>query len=78
MNDPDYTVELDCRGLKCPLPILKTRKFIETLNSGDILKMVATDPGSINDTTAWCRRTGNALVKHTEDNQVFIYYIRKK
>ena len=71
-------MELDCRGLNCPLPILKTKKAIDNLNSGDILKMIATDPGSINDMNAWTRRTGNELVSHEQTGNDYIFFIRKK
>ena len=50
--------ELDCRGMNCPLPILKTKKAIEKLQTGQVLKMTATDPGSANDMAAWSARTG--------------------
>ena len=49
----DYNEELDCSGLNCPLPILKTKKAVDKLESGQILKMVSTDPGSCNDVEAW-------------------------
>ena len=78
MSDINVTLVLDCSGLKCPLPIIKTRKQIETLKSGDILKMIATDPGSINDTNAWSRRTGNKILKQSHENETFIFYITKK
>ncbi|MDP6967024.1 MAG: sulfurtransferase TusA family protein, partial [Candidatus Marinimicrobia bacterium] len=51
--------ELDCKGMNCPLPILKTKKTMDGMNSGEILKMVATDPGSINDVNAFTKRTGH-------------------
>ena len=62
MNKIDYNKELDCTGLNCPLPILK---------------MEATDPGSINDVNSWTRRTGNELVSQTEDGDIYIFYIKK-
>ncbi|HHM02627.1 MAG TPA: sulfurtransferase TusA family protein [Caldithrix abyssi] len=78
MSDVQANMELDCRGLNCPLPILKTKKAIETLNTGDVLKMVATDPGSINDMTAWTKRTGNELLSHEESGDEYVFFIRKK
>ncbi|HED12002.1 MAG TPA: sulfurtransferase TusA family protein [Caldithrix abyssi] len=78
MSDVQANMELDCRGLNCPLPILKTKKAIETLNTGDVLKMIATDPGSINDMTAWTKRTGNELISHEESGDEYIFFIRKK
>ncbi len=78
MSDLQANMELDCRGLNCPLPILKTKKAIDNLNSGEVLKMVATDPGSINDMNAWTRRTGNELVSNEQTGDDFIFFIRKK
>lgn len=70
--------ELDCRGLKCPLPILRTKKAIDRMVTGQVLKMVATDPGAINDMNAWTSRTGNALVDSSQGDGEFIFYVRKK
>lgn len=78
MEEIKVTLELDCSGLKCPLPIIKTRKQIESLQSGDVLKLIATDPGSINDTNAWSRRTGNKIIKQDHQDKIFVYYICKK
>ncbi len=78
MSDIQSNMELDCRGLNCPLPILKTKKAMDTLNSGEVLKMVATDPGSINDMNAWARRTGNELLESQQDGTEYLFYIRKK
>ncbi|HIA30975.1 MAG TPA: sulfurtransferase TusA family protein [Candidatus Marinimicrobia bacterium] len=77
MNKIDYNKKLDCTGLNCPLPILKTKKQIDAMETGQILKMEATDPGSINDVIAWTRRTGNELVSQTEDGDIYIFYIKK-
>ena len=70
--------ELDCRGMNCPLPILKTKKAIEKLESGQVLKMIATDPGSANDMAAWSNRTGNPIVDKEEANGEFVFYVKKK
>ena len=69
--------ELDCRGMNCPLPILKTKKAVEQLAKGDVLKVIATDPGSSNDMDAWARRTGNPIVDKSEENGEFIFFIKK-
>jgi tRNA 2-thiouridine synthesizing protein A len=71
------TQELDCRGLSCPLPIIKTKKAIDALAPGEVLKMVATDPGSVNDMAAWVRKTGNELVGTDETGGEFAFLIRK-
>jgi len=78
MNDIAVTDVLDCKGLNCPLPIIKTKKAIDGLASGDILKMIATDPGSVADVNAWCRRTGNELVHSEESAPEFVFFLRKK
>ncbi len=65
-------------GLFCPEPILRMRKEFESLNSGEILEFIITDPGSINDVPAWCKRTGNELIESVEDNGIYKFYIRKK
>lgn len=70
--------ELDCRGLSCPIPILKTKKAIDAMASGEVLKMTATDPGSVNDIGAWCRRTGNPLLDSETEGKDFIFYLQKK
>ena len=78
MSEMASNMELNCEGLNCPLPILKTKKAIDSLNSGEILKMTATDPGSVNDMASWAKRTGNELVAHTEASNVHTFFIRKK
>ena len=77
MNDMVHEQALDCKGLNCPLPILKTKKQIDTMQSGQVLKMEATDPGSVNDVNAWTRRTRNELVTHSEEGGIYIFYIEK-
>ena len=74
----DFDTELNCEGLNCPLPVLKTKKTIDSMSSGEILKMTATDPGSVNDMDSWSKRTGNELVYHSEDSGVHTYLIKKK
>ena len=69
--------ELDCRGMACPLPILKTKKAIDGLNTGQVLKMIATDPASVSDMNAWTRRTGHELVDSGQGEGDYIFYVRK-
>jgi tRNA 2-thiouridine synthesizing protein A len=78
MDDLHINTELDCRGHKCPMPIIKTRKAIQDLNSGEVLRMVATDPGSIHDIKAWSKRTGNTLLNQQQHTDEFVFIIRKK
>jgi tRNA 2-thiouridine synthesizing protein A len=68
---------LDCSGMLCPMPIVKTKKAIDALQSGQILKMIATDAGSPPDIAAWSRQTGNELLLSTEENNKFIFFLKK-
>ena len=68
---------LDFTGLLCPMPIVKTKKAIDGLESGQILKMIATDAGSPPDIAAWSRQTGNELLLSTEENNKFIFFLKK-
>jgi tRNA 2-thiouridine synthesizing protein A len=68
---------LDCKGMSCPKPILMTKKAIEKLEVGQILKMLATDPGSKPDMEAWTNRTGNELLAYEQDGDTHIFYIKK-
>ncbi len=74
----EFTVELDARGLNCPLPILKTKKALAEMTSGQILKTIATDPGSVRDFQAFARQTGNELLLQTEENKDFIFFMKRK
>ena len=68
---------LDARGLNCPLPILRTKKTLNGLHSGDTLKVVATDPGSLKDMVAFCSQTGNTLLSSQQAGDDFEFLIRK-
>ncbi len=74
----DFHKELDARGLNCPLPILKTKKALADMESGDVLKVMATDPGSVRDFQAFAKQTGNELLKHTDENKEFVFFMRRK
>jgi tRNA 2-thiouridine synthesizing protein A len=74
----NFDKELDARGLSCPLPILKTKKSLNDLVSGQVLKVVATDPGSIKDMEAFANQTGNALLSSEEADKNYVFYLRKK
>jgi tRNA 2-thiouridine synthesizing protein A len=73
---PDQT--LDARGLSCPMPVLKTKKAIETLQSGQILEIMSTDPGTRNDLPGWANRTGNTYLGEKEDQGFIRFYVKKK
>jgi tRNA 2-thiouridine synthesizing protein A len=68
---------LDARGLNCPLPILRTKKALNGLKSGELLKVVSTDPGSQNDMVSFCQQTGNTLVATGKAGHDFEFVIRK-
>jgi len=77
MSEIQADQTLDCTGMNCPIPILKTKKAIDGLGAGQVLKMIATDPGSVNDVNAWCRRTGVTLVESEQSGQQYVFYLRK-
>jgi tRNA 2-thiouridine synthesizing protein A len=70
--------ELDARGLNCPLPILKAKKALTEMLSGEVLKIVATDPGSLRDFQAFARQTGNELVDQVTGEKEFVHYLRRR
>jgi TusA-related sulfurtransferase len=70
--------EIDTRGLNCPLPILKAKKALADMRSGDVLRVVATDPGSMRDFQAFARQTGNELVEQSSENDEFIHLLRRR
>jgi tRNA 2-thiouridine synthesizing protein A len=74
----NFDKELDARGLSCPLPILKTKKALNDLVSGQVLKVMATDPGSIKDMQAFANQTGNPLLASEEENKLYTFFLRKK
>ena len=69
---------IDARGLSCPMPIVKTAQAIKTIPPGDIIEVLATDPGSVKDFAAWSRSTGNDLIEQTADGGVFRFVLRRK
>lgn len=77
MTDIRVDQVLDCTGLLCPLPMVKTTKAIKQLQVGQVLKLIATDPGSRPDMAAWSRQTGNEILAQSEENGKFIFYIKR-
>ena len=69
---------LDLKGLSCPLPIVKTAQGMKEVESGQLVEVLATDPGSVADFNAWCKSTGNELVEQGDQGGVFRFVIRKK
>ena len=70
--------QLDVQGLNCPLPILRTKKALSEMISGQLLHVLATDPGAVKDFHAFARQTGNTLVESNEDGLVFEFVFRRK
>lgn len=71
-------MELDTSGLNCPLPILKTKKALNTLQSGQMLRVVATDPAASIDFAAFCAQTGHHLLDEHKDGERIVFLLRKK
>jgi tRNA 2-thiouridine synthesizing protein A len=74
----DAQKELDTRGLNCPLPILKAKKTLADMASGEVLKVLATDPGSVRDFQAFARQTGNELLEQSKAGDEFVHFLRRK
>jgi tRNA 2-thiouridine synthesizing protein A len=73
----NFDKELDASGLACPLPIVKTKKSLAGLTTGQVLKVVATDPGSVADMQAFAEQTGNELLSSANDGNRYVFFLRK-
>lgn len=74
----NFDLEVDARGLACPLPILRTKKALATMQSGQVLHILATDPGSVKDFQAFSRQTGNELLEHAAKDKEFEFFMKRK
>ncbi|MEE9548025.1 MAG: sulfurtransferase TusA family protein [Nitrosomonadaceae bacterium] len=74
----NFDKELDVRGLNCPLPILRSKKSLADMASGQVLRIIATDPGAVIDFQVFSDQTGNILLSLSEENKEFTFYIKKK
>ena len=74
----NFDKDLDARGLNCPLPILRAKKALADMTSGQILRILATDPGSVKDFQAFSKQTGNELLSHAEAEKEFTFFMKKK
>jgi tRNA 2-thiouridine synthesizing protein A len=74
----NFDKELDARGLVCPLPILRTKKYLAEMSSGQVLKIVATDPGAAIDFQVFAEQTGHALLSMSENSEEFVFLLKKK
>jgi len=73
-----FDKELDARGLNCPLPILRAKKSLNDMQSGQVLKILATDPGSVKDFQAFAKQTGNELLSQAEAGKEFTFFLKRK
>lgn len=78
MTTTQIDKDLDVKGLNCPLPILRAKKALADMESGQTLRIVATDPGAVKDFAAFCKQTGNPLVSSTETPSEFTFVIAKR
>lgn len=69
--------QLDVKGLSCPLPVVKARLEMEKLGTGDVLEILATDPGSVSDIEQWTKMSGHELLSSSQDGETFTYLVRK-
>jgi tRNA 2-thiouridine synthesizing protein A len=74
----NFDKDLDARGLNCPLPILRAKKALTEMASGQVLRIVATDPGSVKDFQAFSKQTGNELLSHAAADKEFTFFMKKK
>ena len=74
----NFDKELDARGLNCPLPILRSKKTLNEMTSGQVLKIIATDPGSVKDFAAFAKQTGNELIDQQTEGEEFVHVMRRR
>ena len=77
-SSPAVDREVDARGLNCPLPVLRTKKALNEMRSGQVVRILATDPGSVRDFQAFSRQTGNALLDHGEADGTFWFLLQRR
>ena len=73
-----FDKEVDARGLNCPLPILRAKKALNDMTPGQVLRILATDPGSVKDFQAFCKQTGNDLLSQSEADKEFTFFLKRK
>lgn len=77
MKPEKIDVQADCRKMSCPMPILTMRKKLKAMEVGQVIEMVATDPGSVNDVKGWANQTGNELMHHEQVENEYFFYVKK-
>ena len=73
-----FNAEVDAIGMNCPLPILRTKKALATMQSGEVLKIKATDAGAAHDFPAFAKQTGNELIASTNEGEVLVFYMKRR
>lgn len=73
----NITKTLDAKGLACPMPIVRTKKAVETIQSGEVLEVLVTDKGAVNDFSAWAKSGGHKILEQKEEAGVLVFYIQK-
>jgi tRNA 2-thiouridine synthesizing protein A len=73
----EYALSVDARKMSCPLPILKMKKGIDTLEVGQTIELLATDPGSVADVSSWCRQTEHELISESHEGGEYRFYVKK-
>ncbi|UHA71919.1 sulfurtransferase TusA family protein [Paenibacillus sp. 481] len=74
----ETNITVDTQGMACPMPIVKAKKGLDSLEAGQIMKVLSTDKGSLNDFQAWVKQTNHELVKHEVVDGIFTFFVRKK
>lgn len=74
----NFDKDLDARGLNCPLPILRAKKALAEMQTGQVLRIISTDPGSVKDFAAFAKQTGNELLSSAENNKEFEFFMKRK
>ncbi len=77
-NIMTFDKEVDTRGLNCPLPILRAKKALNDMQTGQVLKVVATDPGAVKDFQAFCKQTGNELLSQAQADREYSFFVKRK
>jgi tRNA 2-thiouridine synthesizing protein A len=77
-NPIEFNLEVDAIGMNCPLPILRTKKALATMESGQVLKVKATDSGAANDFPAFAKQTGNELLSSTTEGDVLVFFLKRR
>ena len=78
MSTLEIAQHVDAKGLSCPMPIVRTAQAIKAVSPGELIEVLATDPGSVKDFAAWSKSTGNPIVEQSADGGVYRYVIRRK